>query len=140
VTADVAQVFVTDDGWAGALGALAGAVRPGGRLAFETRDPTRRAWERWTPEHPRRTVTVPGAGAVTTWTELVEVALPLVSFRHVFCFGDAERLTSDSTLRFRVQDEVVEDLRAAGFDVRSIHDAPDRPGLEHIYVAQRATG
>ncbi|WP_273651852.1 hypothetical protein [Cellulomonas fimi] len=46
-------------------------------------------------------------------------------------------LTSDSTLRFREQDEVVRSLAAAGFTVTEVRDAPDRPGREWVFVARR---
>lgn len=45
MTANVAQVFLGDDQWRATLAALEGALRPGGRLVFETRDPAARAWE-----------------------------------------------------------------------------------------------
>ena len=48
MTANVAQVFVTDAEWSSMLAAVHGALRPGGRLTFETRVPARRAWEDWT--------------------------------------------------------------------------------------------
>ena len=35
------------------------ALRPGGMLVFETRDPARRAWEQWTPELTRTVVDIP---------------------------------------------------------------------------------
>jgi SAM-dependent methyltransferase len=140
MTGNVAQVFVTDEEWTSTLTALARAVRPGGWVVFEVRDPGRRAWERWTPEHTTRTVDVAGVGEVTTWTELVDVSAPLVSFRHVFRFAvDGTELTSSSTLRFRARDEVTDDLTEAGFRVDSIRDAPDRPGLELVFVARRGS-
>ena len=45
MTGNVAQVFLTDRDWTATLHACRGAVRPGGWLVFETRDPARRAWE-----------------------------------------------------------------------------------------------
>jgi hypothetical protein len=72
------------------------------------------------------------------WTDLIEVQQPLVSFRHVFRFaGDDTELVSDSTLRFRGRDEISESLDAAGILLRAIRDAPDRPGLEFVFLAQR---
>lgn len=40
----VAQFFLTDEAWHEALTAVHAALRPGGRLAFETRNPAARAW------------------------------------------------------------------------------------------------
>ncbi len=62
MTANVAQVFVTDDGWTATLHGIRRAVRPGGWLVFETHDPARRAWEQWTPELTRTVVDIPGVG------------------------------------------------------------------------------
>jgi len=137
MTGNVAQVFVTDTAWSRALGAMRKAVRDGGWLVFETRDPSRRAWERWTKAHTYRELEVPAVGLVRTWTELVDVQEPLVSFRQVFRLGkDGSEIVSHSTLRFRRRDEITESLAANGFQLRSLRDAPDRPGLEFVFVAQ----
>jgi ubiquinone/menaquinone biosynthesis C-methylase UbiE len=139
MTANVAQVFVDDDDWQRTLEAIARSVRVGGWLVFETRDPGQRAWRRWTKELTVRRFDTTVGGAFTTWTELVAVEEPLVTFRHVFVFDrDGATLTSESTLRFRTREEIVADLDRAGFETREVRDAPDRPGLEFVFVAQRS--
>jgi hypothetical protein len=45
-------------------------------------------------------------------------------------------LTS-STLRFRSLDEIDASLAACGFVVVDVRDAPDRPGKEHVVLAER---
>jgi hypothetical protein len=45
----VAQVFLDDAEWATTLRAIHTALRPGGHLAFESRNPDDRAWERKIP-------------------------------------------------------------------------------------------
>lgn len=140
MTGNVAQVFLADADWHQALGALARAVRRGGWLVFEVRDPVRRAWEHWTKQETYREVEVSGVGKVETWTELLDVAEPLVSFRHVYRFADDDSmLTSDSTLRFRDRHEIVASLENVGFRPDAVRDAPDRPGLEFVFLAQRHT-
>ena len=74
MTGNVAQAIVADEDWSATLRGIHGALRPGGSLVFETRDPTRRGWEEWTRERTHRVVE-----GVECWTELTEVALPLVS-------------------------------------------------------------
>lgn len=129
MTGNVAQVFLTDTDWAGALTAARRMLRPGGRLVFETRDPARRAWEGWTRDTTYRALDIPAVGRVETWIDLVRVDLPYVSFRHTYRFGaDGAELTSDSTLRFRDRDEITGTLDAVGFRVEEVRGAPDRPG------------
>jgi len=101
------------------------ALRPGGRLVFETRDPGRRAWERWTRAESWRRVQIDGVGSVETWAELTGVNLPLVSFRHTWVFeSDGAVLTSDSTLRFRNRVEIESDLQRHGYAVDEVRDWP----------------
>ena len=52
-----------------------------------------------------------------------------------FFESDGAVLTADSTLRFRGRQEVTNSLAAAGFTVAEIRDAPDRPGLEFVFIA-----
>jgi hypothetical protein len=77
-----------------------------------------------------------GSGPLDSWIELTDVSPPLVSFRHTFVFAaDGAVLTSDSTLRFRTRAETDAALTDAGFVVREVRDAPDRPGRERVYLA-----
>jgi SAM-dependent methyltransferase len=138
MTANVAQVFLTDDDWAATLRAAHAALRPGGRLSFETRDPAAKAWLAWNREQSHKRAIVPGIGEVEAWVEVLSISGDLVSFRWSFVFhSDGARLTSDSTLRFRALDEVTASLVAAGFVVDDVRDAPDRPGREMVFIARR---
>jgi SAM-dependent methyltransferase len=139
MTGNVAQVFVADEEWSGCLRACGAALRPGGRIVFEVRDPARRGWEAWTAERTRLRVAEPGGGTAEAWCEVTAVALPLVTFRWRYRFDrDGAVLTSDSTLRFRERTELTATLVDAGFVVDEVRDAPDRPGAELVFVARRA--
>ena len=138
MTGNVSQVFVSDQEWAAALQVVRRALRPAGRLVFEARDPARRAWLEWTREQTWRRVTVPGAGPVVTWIDLIAAGQGLVSFRTTFIFEhDGTTLTSHSTLRFRERAELTSSLAAAGLTVEEVRDAPDRPGREFVFIARR---
>ena len=139
MTGNVAQVFLAGHEWTAALQAVRQALRPGGRLAFESRDPGRAAWREWTRDQTYRRIDVPGTGPVETWTDLTSVEGNLVSFRTTFVFADGTVLTSDSTLRFRSRDELATSLIAVGLVVDEVRDAPDRPGREFVFIARRAT-
>ncbi|MFJ6513498.1 class I SAM-dependent methyltransferase [Streptomyces sp. NPDC091406] len=138
MTANAAQEIVDPEDWQATLRGAHGALRPGGHLVFETRNPVRRAWEAWNRESSRRITGIPGTGPVESWVEVTEVAGPLVSFRWTYVFRrDGQVLTSDSTLRFRELQETEADLTAQGFIVREVRDAPDRPGREFVLIARR---
>lgn len=138
MTANVAQAIVDPHTWRKSLQGAHEALRPGGHLVFETRDPARRAWEAWTRENSHRVTEIPGVGSVESRVRLIEVSLPLVTFRWTYVFAaDGQVLTSDSTLRFRDRDEVESDLAAHGYVVQDVRDAPDRPGRELVFVARR---
>lgn len=105
---------------------------------LESRRPEARAWEGWTEEATRCRTDVAGAGPVTRWVEVLDVDGPSVTFRWTFLLGaDGSTLTSTTTLRFRTAEEIEDDLQRAGFTVVDLRDAPDRPGLELVYVACR---
>ena len=99
-------------------------------------DPARRAWLRWDRPHSYVQAEVPGIGGVETWEDLTGVSGEFVSFRSTCVFAsDGAVLTSDSTLRFRGRDAILDSLAATGFTVDEIRDAPDRPGLEWVFIA-----
>jgi len=50
----VAQVIADDDRWEATLDAIREALRPGGWMAFESRDPDARGWEAWTRRDSHR--------------------------------------------------------------------------------------
>jgi hypothetical protein len=109
-------------------------------VVFETRDPARRAWEGVTPELTRTVVNVSGVGEVESWAELTEVAGQFVTFRSTIGFRRNDIvLESVSTLRFRNRPEVEASLLTEGFEVVDVRDAPDRPGLEFVFLATLAT-
>lgn len=134
MTGNVAQVFLTDDEWLGTLAGIGQALRPGGRLVFESRDPARRAWEDWSLEVPRR-IEVVGVGVVESWVAVTEVGGSLVTFAGAVLFPDGTVVPTSSTLRFREQGELAASLEAVGYVVEQVREASDRPGQEFVFVA-----
>ena len=68
------------------------------------------------------------------WSDLLDVALPLVTFRRSYRFPPGilpggEVVTSVPTLRCLERDEIEASLNAAGLEVDEVLDVPDRPGL-----------
>ncbi|SEG91717.1 Methyltransferase domain-containing protein [Nonomuraea solani] len=138
MTGNVAQAIIEPADWAGTLDGIHAALRPGGHLVFETRDPARQGWLEWNRAASYQVTSIDGVGEVTTWSEVLDISGPLVTFRGTWEFAsDGQRLTSYSTLRFRERDEVEADLAAHGYVVKEVRDAPDRPGREFVFFARR---
>jgi len=131
MTANVAQAIIDSADWSATLTAAHSALRPGGLLMFETRVPTGQPWLRWTRDHTHHVL-----DGIETWCDLLDATGPLVTFRWTTVFPSGDRLTSTSTLRFRSRPEVEADLAAHHFTVTDVRDAPDRPGREHVFLAQ----
>lgn len=144
MTANVAQVFTTETAWREVLRAAHAALRPGGHLAFETRVVARRAWKGWTREASDGVTEVDGVGPVRTWHEVVRTEEGpdglLVTFDAMNVLPDGTELASSSTLRFPSREQVETSLAATGFELVDVRDAPDRPGLEWVFVARRPEG
>jgi SAM-dependent methyltransferase len=142
MTGHVAQFFVTDEGWRAALSGLHGAVRAGGLLAFESRNPDARAWESWT-RTAVRTCTDPTVGRIETWTDVTDERDGIVSYlNHYVVTGSGEDLVSAAQLRFRSRAELTDTLAEAGFTVEHVYgDWDRRPVSPHapelIFVARR---
>jgi SAM-dependent methyltransferase len=139
MTGNVAQVFLSDAGWLTNLRGIHRALRSDGYLVFETRRPERRIWQEWAADPGPVVREISGIGNVEQWRTVTHVEPPFVSFRYTYRFTeDGTEIVSDSTLRFRSRQEVEASLIDSGFRVLEVRDAPDRPGHEHVFIAQRA--
>ncbi|MCW3820689.1 methyltransferase domain-containing protein [Micromonospora sp. DR5-3] len=121
MTSHVAQEIRGDEEWAGTLADLRRALVDGGALAFDSRDPAARRWERWTPSASRRRLTLPDGAVVDARTELTEVRDGLVSYVHHYRWPDGVELSSPGTLRFRTEAELRASLADAGFTVERVY-------------------
>jgi hypothetical protein len=126
MTGHVAQFLLDDGSWQATLGALRAALRPGGSLAFESRNHGAREWEGWT-RSARRSVEDPTAGWVDTWCEVDDVGDQIVSYTIHYLFATTgQELVSPIRLRFRPEDELKQSLVEAGFAVKRVYGEWDR--------------
>ena len=138
MTANVAQVFLTDEDWNAVLRAAYARLAPGGVLIFESRRAEVRAWERWTRELTHHSVSIPGGETVERWVHVTAVDGELVTFEEPTVFhSDGARVDSLSTLRFRSRESIEESLRAAGFNILAVRDARYAPAKAWMYFGRR---
>lgn len=130
MTGHVFQVFLEDEEIAAVLGRLRRHLGPGGRAAFETRNPTARIWERWAPEVPRR-IEAAGIGVVESHREVTSVEGEIVAYEHHMRYGDARRVNGNR-MRFVPREKLAGFLAAAEFTDVTLYGDWDRspPGPE----------
>jgi SAM-dependent methyltransferase len=141
MTGNVFQVFLTDDDARAVLVTAHHHITPGGRLTFESREPSAREWETWTPDVTLESVHVAGVGDVEVSYAVTDVRGELVTFETRHRFPDGSRFASPSTLRFRTKDRIAELLAQTDFDaVRWFSDWRGTPfangALEIVPVAE----
>ena len=101
MTGHTFQVFVEDGDLRTALAAIRKALTPDGRFAFETRNPSAREWERWTPDQAREITDAAGREVRVTRRVTKPFDGRTLSFAHTFTSPDwPNPETSHSTLGF----------------------------------------
>jgi SAM-dependent methyltransferase len=126
MTGHAFQVLLSDDAVNDFLAAAHLALRPTGRLAFETRNPLARAWERWTPDAVTEVVDQHGA-TVRVWHEVESVDGECVTFTESYASSAwPEVKVSTSTLRFVPAEHLDHLLAGAGFVVDERYGNWDR--------------
>jgi SAM-dependent methyltransferase len=143
MTGHVAQVFIDEDYWRTTLRRCFDALRPGGHLAFETRNPEMRSWTDWTRQRTTGTYTTADGTSFTSWVQITDVTDDLVTFdAHNVFAATGQDIVSASTLRFRSRTEIENALEAAGFEPPIVYGDWDRspvrgPSPELIFVAAK---
>lgn len=97
-----------------ALSRIRKALRPGGTLSFESRNPARREWEQWTraATYDERDTNL---GRLTEWVEVTDVEGERVTFDAHNVLPTGEHRAYTSVLHFRAADAFRAALHGAGF-------------------------
>ena len=114
MTGHVFQVFLEDAEIVGALSNLRRHLAPGGRIAFETRNPAVREWETWTPELTREQIVVPDIGPVTVHYDMTGADDRFVHFETHYDFGGGDIVVAPTTLRLMDQPTLARLLDESG--------------------------
>lgn len=126
MTSHVAQLLVDDADWLATLRSLHRALVPGGRLAFDTRDPEAQAWREWNPPGTRHRVVLGDGSGVEVSGTIPELKGEVVSGTERYVFDDGEVLTSHAALRFRPEQSVRDAVHEAGLRVSAIYGGWNR--------------
>lgn len=130
MTGHAFQAIVEDDEILATFAAVRRVLAPGGRFAFETRNPSARTWERWIPEHAVEVSD--GEGGVLRMEHQVHLPVDgeLVTFETRYSSPRWEGvMLSHSTLRFLDAPRLNAMLNEAGLTVESQWGDFDRSPL-----------
>jgi hypothetical protein len=83
----------------------------------------------------------PDAGAFESWSEVTGVNGDLVSSRRTYVFAaDEATLISAGIRRYPPRPVIEESLISAGYELTDVRGAPERPGLELVFIARKPAG
>ena len=121
------QAFVTDADVQALLRTARAALVPGGRLAFETRNPLAREWERWTEAAFRGQLQTDDGESFSVRARLLAVRDERVDFALQYSFAvSGEQLVSRQLLRFPTREHVAAQLATGGFAIAHCYGDWDR--------------
>jgi ubiquinone/menaquinone biosynthesis C-methylase UbiE len=113
MTGHVFQIFLDDRDIRAALAAVRRYLAPGGRVAFETRNPAVREWAEWNPRETWQHIDAAGVSA-DVYYDIRSVAGELVTYETCYRFAAEDTVTVPETIRFMGQDQVAAFLADAG--------------------------
>jgi SAM-dependent methyltransferase len=113
MTGHVFQIFTSDSDVRAALQAARDLLAPGGRIAFETRNPAAREWAEWNPRDSWQHVDAAGVAA-DVYYDIRSVDGELVTYETCYRIAGEDTRTIPETIRFIDQDQVAAFLADAG--------------------------
>ena len=121
MSSNVVQEIIDDVELARSFADIAAHVVPGGRLAFDSRDPNARGWEAWTKERSHKVVQLP-QGDSRHWyqTTHVDEQTGVVNFCAHEIGPDGIERVECGPLRFRSEDQLRAMLDEAGLAVDKV--------------------
>lgn len=143
MTGHAFQVLLDDGEIAALLAAVRRHLRPGGRFAFESRNPAAREWESWTPALSAEVLALPDGTTVELHNDVTPPAGERLTYETHFHFtAGGARFVTRNALRFAPQATIARLLAEAGFapvawhgDWRGGPFLPDSPEIVAVATA-----
>jgi 2-polyprenyl-3-methyl-5-hydroxy-6-metoxy-1,4-benzoquinol methylase len=150
MTGHVAQFHITDKEWDEALHGIYQALKPGGYLIFESRNPNLHFWEAgkaqasWQSTKEKPDITNDEVfGEVRSWIEFVHFQDYKLEYKiHYFFVKTGETVVSHDILKFRTQEELSRSLEIKNFKILNVYGFWDKSPVkndspEFVFLAQK---
>ena len=118
MTANVAQVFLTDESWQQVIKDAYRALKPGGHFIFDTRNPLVKVWEAWAQDQtPDLAINEKTGEALEIWTDYQGFIDDIFTFHETVKLAATGEviIREKMQLRFRGQQDICDTLTEAGF-------------------------
>jgi SAM-dependent methyltransferase len=131
MTGHVAQFFLEDTEWSQALQNIHRALRSGGCIVFESRNPDVTPFVSWPTVTHHDRIENTSLGPVEWWSDRVIVADSYASYTLHYLFTEGgDEILSDNKLKFRTYEELQKSLENAGFIVEQVYGGWDGEPFE----------
>jgi ubiquinone/menaquinone biosynthesis C-methylase UbiE len=134
MTANVAQVFLTDKSWQKIITDAYRALKPGGHFIFDSRNPLARVWEQWEKDlTPDAAINQETGEPLEIWTEYEGFVDGVYVFYETVKSALTEEviIQTKMQLKFRTKEEIQESLHQMGFSQITVYgDWEFRPATE----------
>ena len=130
MTANVAQVFITDESWQTVIHDAYCALKPGGHFIFDTRNPNAKAWEEWQKDDSVDQLQDLNTGdTLTLWDEYEGLNGSVFTFYEKVKNEETNKVIEEKVqLNFRSYEEISESLQQVGFtSVQAYEDWKFKP-------------
>lgn len=118
MTANVAQVFLTEDSWRNVVSDAYRALKPGGHFIFDTRNPLAKVWEQWEEDDtPDIAMDLLSGDPLEVWTEYDGFIEDVFTFYETVKNARTNEVIvhEKMQLKFRTQEEIHKSLKQTGF-------------------------
>lgn len=142
MTGNAFQAFLTEADQVALFRTAAAHLTPGGRFAFESRNPAKQEWLEWLPDSSFRVQQTVAYGPVEIWNDAhMNDDRILDVEEHYRILGSGKRLRSDFRLRFSSPEEIWDAMLVAGLAVEHCYGdydwQPFSPSAREIVIVAR---
>ncbi|MCH7322594.1 class I SAM-dependent methyltransferase [Solibacillus sp. MA9] len=124
MTANVAQVFLTDESWQHVISDAYHALKPGGHFIFDTRNPLAKAWEEWQlDDTPDRAIDPLTGNPLEIWTSYEGFTDDVFTYYETVknAHTNKEIIHLKMQLIFRAKETIESSLQKVGFKTTNVY-------------------
>ena len=140
MTANVAQVFLSEKSWQQLLTNVHDALKPGGSFIFDCRNPEVKVWESWEKDLTPDFATNEETGEkLVIWTTYDGFIDDIYTFHETVLIQDTNEVVTKVKLelKFRTKEELEQSIHEAGFTIERIYsdfDFVDAANETHTFI------